>query len=816
MAKTVDVAVSSTSYGYDVPYSYRVPAELGEYVSKGMRVLVPFGKGNRKRVALVLNVSESNDLNIARDLKPILSLIDEEPLVNDEMLEMVFWLKETTMCTYFEALKTIIPSGLNVNFAPKYELTGRAPKEDLTKEEEALYAFLLKAKNKKEFDTLLETSGNKSKYAAVEGLLQKGIIRETSSVKRKIKDETVKMVRLSEKYLDEPNMYKLSLKQKQAVDLLMQNSSASVKEMCYLCNMTAAVVESLCRKGIFESYEYEVVLPSNAQIKENVSDIVLSDEQNKVFEGISKRIEENKPKGILLHGVTGSGKTSVFIKLIDFTLKLKKQAIMLIPEISLTPQMVEKFQNLFGKTVAVIHSNLSLSQRLNEYKRIQRGDAQIVVGTRSAVFAPLKNIGLIIMDEEGEMTYKSDASPRYHARDVAKKRCASHNAVLLMASATPSVESYFFAKNGRYELFELSQRYSQSPLPDVSIVDMSEELLKGNSGFFSDVLAEEINYNLSHGEQSILLLNRRGYNTYISCLQCKEPVLCSNCNIPLTYHKINGRLICHYCGHSEPFEGTCRKCGSEHLKMTGFGTQKIEDEIQKLFPSARVLRMDTDTTYSRYAYEKKFKAFADGKYDIMIGTQMIAKGLDFPNVTLVGVLSVDRALFGGDFRSYERTFSLITQVVGRSGRGDKKGRAFLQTFVPGHYVLNLAANQDYAGFYSEEILIRKALIYPPFCDIFIVGFSSLVDSEADKASKAFLELIKKKAISEKVSFPLKVLGPSKCVYEKINGKYRYKMIIKCKNTIEFRKFIGEILMFTYKMREFSNVNVYIDINGDIL
>jgi primosomal protein N' (replication factor Y) len=816
MAKTVDVAVSNTSYGYDVPYSYRVPAELAEYVSKGMRVLVPFGKGNRKRVALVLNVSESNDLNIARDLKPILSLIDEEPLVNDEMLEMVSWLKETTMCTYFEALKTIIPSGLNVNFAPKYELTGRAPKEDLTKEEEALYAFLLKAKNKKEFDAMLETSGNKSKYTVVEGLLQKGIIRETSSVKRKIKDETVKMVRLSQKYLDEPNMYKLSLKQKQAVDLLMQNSSASVKEMCYLCNMTAAVVESLCRKGVFESYEYEVVLPSNAQIKENVSDIVLSDEQNKVFEGISNRIKENKPKGILLHGVTGSGKTSVFIKLIDFTLKLKKQAIMLIPEISLTPQMVEKFQNLFGETVAVIHSNLSLSQRLNEYKRIQRGDAQIVVGTRSAVFAPLKNIGLIIMDEEGEMTYKSDASPRYHARDVAKKRCAFHNAVLLMASATPSIESYFFAKNGRYELFELSQRYSQSALPEVSIVDMSEELLKGNSGFFSDVLAEEINYNLSHGEQSILLLNRRGYNTYVSCLQCKEPILCPNCNIPLTYHKINGRLICHYCGHSESFEGACRKCGSEHLKMTGFGTQKIEDEIQKLFPAARVLRMDTDTTYSRYAYEKNFKAFADGEYDIMIGTQMIAKGLDFPNVTLVGVLSVDKALFAGDFRSYERTFSLITQVVGRSGRGDKKGRAFLQTFVPGHYVLNLAANQDYVGFYNEEILIRKALIYPPFCDIFIVGFSSLVDSEADKASKAFLELIKKKATSEKISFPLKVLGPSKCVYEKINGKYRYKMIIKCKNTIEFRKFISEILMFTYKMKEFSNVNVYIDINGDIL
>jgi len=517
----------------------------------------------------------------------------------------------------------------------------------------------------------------------------------------------------------------------------------------------------------------------------------------------------------LLHGITGSGKTSVFVKLIQHTLDENKTVILLIPEISLTPQMVAKFKGLFGETVAVIHSNLSLGQRLDEYKRIKGGKAKIVIGTRSAIFAPLENIGLIIMDEEGERTYKSERSPCYNARDVAIWRCGYHKAVMLLASATPSVESYYYATTGRYKLFELNERYSNANLPDVVIIDMQIEVQDGNKGIFSKELIRKINENIENKEQTILLLNRRGYHTYISCLDCREPLSCPHCSIPLTYHKPNGMLMCHYCGYSKPLDEACPKCNSTHLHPTGVGTQKLEDEIERLFPQARILRMDADTTYSRYSYEKNFKAFGDGKYDIMVGTQMIAKGLDFPNVTLVGVLSLDKALFTGDFRSYERTFSLVTQVVGRSGRGEKEGVAFIQTFVPDHYVLNLAAQQDYKGFFEEEIALRKVLVYPPFCDICVIGLSSLVESEVYRASNEIIAILKEEIKLQNLNIPLRVLGPSKCTLGKINNKFRYRIIIKCKNSQPFRKLISEMLIKASKNKLFTNTNIHVDINGDI-
>lgn len=488
---------------------------------------------------------------------------------------------------------------------------------------------------------------------------------------------------------------------------------------------------------------------------------------------------------------------------------------MLIPEISLTPQMVDKFQSLFGDMVSVMHSNLSLSRRLNEYKRVKSGRAKIVVGTRSAVFAPLENIGLIIMDEEGERTYKSESSPRYNAKDIAKKRCVTHNAVLLMASATPSIESYYYAKTNRYKLFTMKRRYTGDRLPHVEILDLAAEGFYGSSSTFTEKLVEEININLERGEQSILLLNRRGYYTFISCCDCKEPVVCPNCSVPLTYHKVNNKLICHYCGHTQDMINVCPKCGKNHLKLTGIGTQKVEDEIASLFPDARILRMDADTTYSRYAYEKNFKAFEKGEYDIMLGTQMIAKGLDFPNVTLVGVVSIDKALFSGDFRSYERTFSLITQVVGRCGRGEKQGRAFIQTYVPDHYVINLAAEQNYIGFYEQESAMRKALIYPPFCDTCLIEFASEYESAADNASKAFVDMMRQKIADENIKLPLRVLGPAKCTYERINGKYRYRIVMKCRNNKEFRGFVSDLYKNVFKMKEFANVQTFVDINGDI-
>jgi primosomal protein N' (replication factor Y) len=809
------VALSSTSYNYDIEYSYSVSKELEDKIKAGMRVLVPFGRGNRKRIGFVTRTYFKDYFDPA--LKPILNVIDDSPCVNDEMMKIILWLKENTFCTYFEALSTVIPRGLGINFNLKYSLTGKIPDQSLTDDEAIILGKLQNASTSKEFDQIIEKIIDSENRKYLSSLTEKGFLTENNEFKRNVGDETVRMVRLTDKYLTENFPVKLSQKQNQIIEMLEECECASIKEICYLCNVTSSVIKALVKKDVLTVYDYVVLRTPITQEFEAQSpkDIILSEEQNMAFEGIKELIDSNKPAGALLHGVTGSGKTSVFVKLIDYTLKINKTVILLVPEISLTPQMVAKFKSLFGNSIAVMHSNLSLGQRVDEYKRIKSGDAKIVIGTRSAVFAPLENIGLIIMDEEGERTYKSESSPRYHARDVAIQRCGYHNAILLLASATPSIESYYYAQTGRYKLFELKERYSKSELPNVVIVDMQLEAQNGNNSIFSNELIRKINENLEKKEQTILLLNRRGYHTYISCLDCREPLACPYCNIPLTYHKANGQLMCHYCGYSRPLEEKCEKCGSTHLRPTGAGTQKLEDEIERLFPTARVLRMDADTTYSRYSYEKNFTDFGDGKYDIMVGTQMIAKGLDFPNVTLVGVLSLDKALFTGDFRSYERTFSLITQVVGRSGRGEKKGIAFIQTYVPEHYVLNLAAEQDYKGFYEEEIALRKVLTYPPFCDICVIGLSSIVESEVAKASQEVINIIKQEISEQNLKIPLRVLGPSKCTLGKINNKFRYRVIIKCRNSSQFRKLISEVLIKASKNKLFSNTSIYADINGDI-
>lgn len=807
----VKTAVEGTAFSFDMEYTYRVPEEWLESVCEGKRILIPFGKGNRKRIGMILRVYHKDYFDVK--VKPFVSVLDDEPILSEEMLSMVRWLKATTFCTYFEAVRTVLPSGLNLRFAQKYQLSAEFSSYSDLSEEEACFLENLKGCNSTgEFDLIIETAISSSRKAIVERLLEAGALTEKNQVKRKVQDDAVKMVCLSDEYLEEPQGFSLSPKQRTAVGFLEEHISASIKEICYLCNITSSVVQTLIKKGVLRQYEYETInIPEVDEV--DYKPIVLTESQQKVFEDIFSMIKEEKPAGALLYGVTGSGKTSVFLRLIEETLALGKTVIMMIPEIALTPQMVSIFQKRFGETVAVIHSNLSLSQRLNEYKRLQQEQAKIAVGTRSAVFAPCKNIGLIIMDEEGERSYKSEASPRYHARDAAIKRCGYHNAVLLMASATPSVESYFYAKNGRYRLFSLTERYSTAVLPEVTIIDMNQE--SGGEQFFSHRLMEEMYYNLEHDEQSILLLNRRGYHTHISCPKCSEVISCPNCSIPLTYHKINNQLICHYCGYTHEAISSCPKCGFAPLKAVGAGTQRMEDELNKYFSGARILRMDTDTTFSRYAYEKNFSAFAKGEYDIMVGTQMIAKGLDFPNVTLVGVLSVDKSLFSGDFRSYERTFSLITQVVGRSGRSGKPGRAFLQTYVPEHYILNQAASQDYPAFYNEEITLRKALIYPPFCDIYMIGFVSSVEKDAALASAEFLRLLRQKIQDENPDFPLRVLGPSAYNYVRMNGKYRYKLILKCKNTQEFRRFVSELLASCNKNRSFANVTVFADINGDI-
>ncbi|MBQ1432938.1 MAG: primosomal protein N', partial [Ruminococcus sp.] len=479
------------------------------------------------------------------------------------------------------------------------------------------------------------------------------------------------------------------------------------------------------------------------------------------------------------------------------------------------PQMVAKFKVLFGEKIALLHSSLSLGQRMDEFKRIKRGEAKIIIGTRSAVFAPAQDIGVIIMDEEGEQSYKSDSNPRYHARDVAIQRCGHNGALLLLASATPSLETFYHAKQGRFHLFTLKHRYKDAALPDVEIVDMQTEAAQGNDSLLSRTLADRLTDTLSRGEQAILLLNRRGFTTYISCAECRQPVVCPKCNIPLTYHRKNDRFMCHYCGFTMDNNAVCPSCGSPKLRSSGVGTQRVEDEVARIYPEARILRMDADTTTSRYAYEENFKAFENHEYDIMLGTQMIAKGLNFPDVTLVGVISLDKALFTGDYRSYERTFSLLTQVAGRSGRGSKPGVAYIQTFVPDHYVLNLAAQQNYDEFYEEEIALRQSLIYPPYCDICVIGFSAPMESRAIKAAEITEKLIAEYIRSNKVDFPMRAIGPAPCTLETINGKFRYRLILKIRNTGCFRRMIRAVLKSLNDNRELKDVHIYADINGDI-
>ncbi|MDO4944138.1 MAG: primosomal protein N' [Ruminococcus sp.] len=810
------VAISRAAYSFDAEYSYSVPENLRDAAKVGVRVIVPFGKGNKRSIGFITRTYAESEYN--EKLKPISSVIDSESLLTDEMMKIIFWLKENTFCTFFDAYKSVVPTGFSYSFSKHYNLVNTyIDDERLSSEERNIIEFLRINKNQREIDNFLDSRNDPDKKRIVDRLIDKGFIEETESLKRRVGDESVKMVRLSDRYLSGEEAFSFTPKQSMVIKLLEESGSASVKEVCYMTNCTTTIIKRLCEKGILHEYKYEVMRDAVGDITErrDPEKIQLNEEQTAAYEGIMSLVKSGKPAGALLYGVTGSGKTSVFIRVIHSVLKMGKTAIMLVPEISLTPQMVTKFKLLFGEKIALLHSSLSLGQRIDEFKRIKRGEARIVIGTRSAVFAPVSNLGIIIMDEEGEQSYKSDTSPRYHARDVGIQRCGHNGGVLLMASATPSLESFYFAQNHRFHLFELKHRYADVSLPQVEIIDMQREVAEGNDSLLSRQLADKITETLEKNEQVILLLNRRGFTTYISCAECRQPVVCPNCNIPLTYHKKNNRYMCHYCGYTMDNNCVCPNCKSDKLKSSGVGTQRVEDEIARIFPSARILRMDADTTSSRYSYEENFRAFENHEYDIMLGTQMIAKGLNFPEVTLVGVVSLDKALFTGDFKSYERTFSLLTQVVGRSGRGQKPGFAYIQTFVPEHYVLNLAAQQNYDEFYAEEIALRQALIYPPFCDICVIGFSAPLESKAISASKWVTWLIGEYIKTHKVSFPLRAIGPAPCTLEMINNKYRYRLILKSKNNKDFREMIRFVLSEFYKNNDFRTVHIYADINGDI-
>lgn len=802
------VAVEKTTYTFDKIFDYAVPVSLCSRAKKGARVLVPFGRGNRKRQGIIFEIhNRSHD-----GLKSIISVLDDEPVLSEEMISTASFMKERYFCTYYDAVKTMLPAGINYRITTLYGAKSSFDFEEsvLDDEQQRIFNYLVVKRKAVKSDKILDDFGL-SGTEILDRMVSAGALYKSDEAFRRVSDAVMKMAAPTE--LAESASIKLTEKQGAVLDLLKMTGGTSVKEICYFTGVTSGVVDALFKKGLVYFYDEEVFRIDNRSRDLNLEPVVLSDEQQVACNNLYNEYCDSQPHTSLLYGVTGSGKTSVFMKLIEKVIDDDKGIIVMVPEISLTPQFVSLFSKRFGDKIAVFHSALSLGERLDEYKRVKKGLAKIVIGTRSAVFAPFEKIGLIIMDEEQEYSYKSESSPRYHAREIAKFRCAQNNALLVLSSATPSVETFYYAKSGRYSLNTLTSRYGSATLPEVVTADMNVELQNGNATGFSNILLENINYNLENGKQSILLLNRRGYNTFVTCRMCGDAVVCPNCSISLTYHRANHRLMCHYCGYSVPYSDECPTCHSKTLRFGGAGTQKAEKDIAEIFPDARILRMDTDTASSKSSYERMISAFADGKYDILIGTQMVAKGLDFPNVTLVGVLNTDQMLYADDYRSYERSFSLLTQVVGRSGRGTSKGMAVIQSYTPDNLIISMAANQDYNNFYNTEIKIREAMLYPPFADICLVGFVGEKQQLALRAANAFLQSFIALAKKEYPHMPLRILGPSPATVVKVSNKFRYKLIIKCKNNREFRKLLSTLLIDFGDNKEFSNVTAYADMNA---
>lgn len=804
----VQVAVENTVYHFDRLFTYAVPEQLCDRARPGVRVSVPFGAGNRERIGVIFSLGGE----AASGIKELAAILDPEPVLTEEMLELCLWMKDRYYCTLFEAVKLMIPAGFQFRLRNSYVL--HPDFKDFDREEYSsvqwqVIMLLRSAGRSVPMETISAKLGLCEDSPDFRRLLEQEVVCRVNTAASRIKDAVSKMLRPIPDFSG-----KLTPRQKDVYQTLLDVGEVSEKELCYFTGVSSSVIKALTEKGAVEAFEYEVYRrPKFFGEERQQQEICLSVSQQKALDDLLKEYhDDTAPCCALLYGVTGSGKTSVFLQLIKTVRQENRGVIVMVPEISLTAQTISRFQQIFGDDIAVFHSGLSLGERMDEWKRVKRGEASIVVGTRSAVFAPVQRLGLIVIDEEQEHTYKSESSPRYDAREVARYRCRKENAFCLLSSATPSVETCRLAKEGKYGFHRLSTRYGKAQMPRVELVDMNYDGLPGNGYAFGNTLAQALSDNFHQGKQSIVLLNRRGYHTFATCTDCHEPVKCPNCSISLTYHSANQRLMCHYCGYSVPFSTRCPSCGSDSVSFRGLGTQRAEEQLQELLPEARILRVDTDSVSARFSLEKKLDQFAKGEYDVMVGTQMVAKGLNFENVTLVGVLSADQSLYSDDFRSNERTFDLLTQVVGRAGRGKYPGTALIQTFVPENPVLHFAAEQDYFGFYEQEIAYRQALLYPPFVDLLVVGFVGAQEQKTRSAAQAFLHLLEQMASGEYPELPLRVLRPSPAAVARVGGKYRYKIIVKCRNTVRFRQMTSRLLTAFAGIRAHQQVTAYADMN----
>ncbi len=777
------VVLEKTAYSFDKLYSYSVPEKLDKKCRAGCRVVVPFGKGNTHRQGMVISVGEGSD----EGLKEIISVADDAPIISDEMLKLCLWFHERLFCTYFDAVNLVLPTGVSLKMVETYSANSNSDNE-LSDAQKAVFDFIAQNKDAVTAEKIIKKFGNEA-YAILKELIAKELIVKSTDAVQKMTDATQKSVRLTEN--TEKISLRLTPRQQEILSVMETLGAVSVKELQYFTGVSLSVIDNLVKKGLLEYYQKPVYRMPKYDKGKDDKNIVLTDEQQTAFNTLKGKMGEQN--SALLYGVTGSGKTKVFLSLVDEAVKNNKGVIIMVPEISLTPQTISIFNNRYNGKIAVFHSAMSLGQRMDEWKRIRNGEALIAIGTRSAVFAPFSNLGLIIMDEEHEHTYKSEQSPRFHARDVAHFRSAYHKCLFLMASATPSVRTYSNALLGKYTLCTLKNRYGNAALPEVLTVDMRKEMRNGNNGILSGELYDEISKAIDNGKQAIVLLNRRGHNTYVSCPSCNYVASCPNCSVSLTYHSANKRLMCHYCGYSEPLSSKCPECENENMRFSGAGTQKAQEELSLLFPEARILRLDADSTLARGSFSEHLNDFSQGKYDIMLGTQMVAKGLDFPNVTVVGVIGADSSALSSDYRSTERTFTLLTQVIGRAGRGDDSGVAVIQTNEPESSIITLAQNQDYEAFYNEEIGLRKLMIYPPYCDIISMLISSESQSTALDSANCVLKNIKNLVENEFSDVKLITLGPAPAMMHRVNNRYRYTLLIKCKNSKRTRDLIRKAI-----------------------
>ncbi len=818
--KIVKVAVEKAGYSFDKLYSYTVPPRFEDKAVIGTRVLVPFGKGNSYSMGVIFEVGGKSE---ADKIKPIADIVDEEEILNKNSVELAKRLKERTFCTYYEGIKVQLPSGLNHKIIKEYALNPEnlidEGAEILSSDERLVLRCLNNAGKPIRASKILEILGADDDRVLRE-MEKAGYICRTDEAVRNLGDATVRLAHITsdEKNLEEYLANKATDRQKRVLTFLRDIDTATVKEIMYFTGCSAAVVKTLERNGIISLFEREVYRKPQKIMRGEKSEILpLTDEQNEAFNGICGLFNEDKPNAALLYGITGSGKTQIYMHLIKEAVKCGKNCILLVPEISLTPQLVGRFSAVFGDEIAILHSGLSMGERLDEWKRIKRKEVKIAIGTRSCIFAPFDSVGVIIVDEEQESTYKSEMNPRYDAIDIAKYLVTRDKGLLLLGSATPSILSYYMAKMGKYKLFKLNNRFGTATLPEVIVSDLNEELAKGNTCSIGDVLAEEIAENLQKGEQTILLHNRRGYNTFVVCNECHSVFTCPNCSISMTYHSANGRLMCHYCGYSRDNILKCKTCGEErNFRFSGSGTQKVYEELRTMFPDAKIARMDADTVNGKLGFDTLLSDFADGKYDILLGTQMVAKGLDFPKVSLVGVINADQVFYADDFKAYERAFSMLTQVVGRAGRGEIKGRAVIQTFTPDNPIIDLAKKQDYDSFAKTELSKRKALTYPPLCDLCDISFYGINEAKVAKASKVFFAALVAKYNEGYSDIPLKVLGPSPAGIVKIGNKYHYRLMLKCKNNSKLRMFIREALTEFTLDKENRAITVNIDINPTVI